>query len=202
MGCQQNNLLKGSFRRTLLAAAVTLIACVSASAQKPKDEESPKVEMAVTYVYQRTDKNPGSVNVNGFSVSPTFEVSSRVGVITSFSYGRSGSQTFGTISSHSDSYQVGGGLGVTLAKSARVKFGLEGEVGLQHQREKFSTGAISSNNSTYVFVGPAVDLETPNPHVSVRLIRIGWEPTFSNGDRQDNLHVETGLIFNFGHRGK
>lgn len=179
-----------------------LLTCASVAAQEADEAETPRVELPITYVYERADRNPDGLNVNGFAVSPTLKVTPRVGIVGAFTYARGPRENVGPFAFRADSFEVGGGVDFTVARSRRVKLGLEAEVGVEHERvRELTTGFNESENSAYLFIGGVVDLETSNKHISVRLIKAGYKPTFFGSETQNNFRLETGIIFNFGHLG-
>lgn len=233
---------KMSYRIALIIGFL-MFTCISAAAQE-EAEELPKIELPITYVFERSDKTPNDKNLSGFVIAPTFKVAPRIGItVGSFSYRSSTRDN----DMRTTSYEVGAGVGFTALQAHRIKFNLEFEVGYAHEREEepaeaeieFGDGAIlvptdtkksirrirtlpklrnfpttgisnrlgedtgfasrvATDNSAYIFAGFAIDVETKNKHLSFRLLRAGYKPTFFGEGHQDNFQVETGIILNFG----
>ncbi len=181
------------------------------------ESEGAKFELPVTYVYERSDKEPDNINLNGFVIAPTIKVAPRVGLTGSFSYRRS----FGEDREKTSSYEGGGGIDITIAKNHRAKLGLEFEVGGVHERVRLRESEMGkavnvkskvailregdskvteTENSAYLFIGGVIDIETPNKYISFRLVKLGYKPTFFGNETQNNFQIETGIIFNFGHK--
>lgn len=185
----------------LLVVCLLMAVCgVAAGQHAAAEETTPRVELPVTYVYERADRDPESFNLNGFAISPTFKISPRVGLVGTFSYRRGPKIREGSIFVRPSSFEAGAGIDFTVAKSGRAKFGLEAEVGGESERVKelVSNGFTITDSSPYLFLGGVIDIETSNKHVSFRLVKAGWKPTFFGNERQDNFQFETGIIFNFG----
>ena len=191
---------QGRPARGLLVICLFMAVSVVAKGQHAPEEETPKVELPITYVYEHADRDPESLNLNGFAVSPTVKITPRVGLVGTFSYRRGPRISEGALFVRPSSFEIGGGIDVTVAKAGPAKFGLEAEVGGESERVKelVTNGRTTKESSPYLFLGGVIDIETSHKNISFRLVKAGWKPTSFGNERQNNFQFETGVIFNFG----
>jgi outer membrane immunogenic protein len=178
-------------RKLLVLCGLTLLAAASAGAQESKGFE-------VSGNYQFVRINPGNgasgINCQGGSGSFGAYLTPRIGVVGDFGGCKVTGLPSGT-TSHELSYLFG----------PRVYFPTHGRVFPYVQTlfggEQFSAGATglgsASSNAFAMTAGGGADV-TLTRHVSLRAIQVEYLYTHFGGANQNNLRIQSGLVWRFG----
>lgn len=178
-------------RKFLIACGLVLLAAVTASAQ-----ESHGFEVSGTYQYVRFNPGNGAdgVNCQGGSGSAAAYLTSQIGIVGEFGGCKVTGLPSGA-SAHELSYLFG----------PRVYFHSHGRVFPFVQTlfggDQFSAGlsgfGSSSENAFAWTAGGGADV-TLTKHVSLRAIQVEYLLTRFGGESQNNLRIQSGLVWRFG----
>lgn len=177
-------------RKFFVLFGFVLLAAGSAMAQ-----EGPNYEVAGTYQYVRLDgQGAPSQGCQGFSGNGAVNVNRWLGIAGDFGYCKVTGLPSGT-SSHSINYLFG--PRVSFRNYGRVTPYVQFLLGGDHATVS-ATGFGSASNSAFGFtMGGGFDARL-SPHVSLRAIQFEYFATRFGGTTQNNLRIQTGLVYRFG----
>jgi opacity protein-like surface antigen len=177
-------------RKFAILFGLVLLAAGSAMAQ-----EGPSFEVAGTYQYVRLDGQGGpSQGCHGFDGNAAVNVNKWLGIAGDFGYCRVSGMPSGS-SAHNLNYLFG--PRVSFRNYGRVTPYLQFLLGASHATVDVS-GFGSASDSAFAFtIGGGTDVQL-TPHVAFRAIQFEFFPTRFGGTTQNNLRLQTGLVYRFG----
>ena len=181
-------------RKCLILFGLVLLAAGSAMAQ-----EGPNFEVAGTYQYVRINPGQGapSEGCHGFGGNGAVNVNRWLGIVGDFGYCGVTGLPSGT-SSHEINYLFG--PRVSFRNYGRVTPYFQFLLGGDHATAKSTSGntTVSVSDSAFAFtLGGGLDARL-TPHVSLRAIQFEYFPTRFGGTTQNNIRLQTGLVYRFG----
>lgn len=199
-------------RRTLqLLVFIFAVLGITREAQAQSLEAAPRVDLfgGYTYMHSNTVSNGPAFNLNGGSASIAYNFSNWIGLVGDFGLYHQGSVSGSGLSLTLSSYQVGPRLSwrknAHLIPYGQALFGAGHASGsLYTSPLAAGTSALGTNNSFLLTTGAGVDLKLTH-NFGIRLIQAEYlYSQFQNGsghdNRQDNVRLSTGVVFNFGSR--
>jgi opacity protein-like surface antigen len=174
-------------RKFFILLGLVLLAASSAMAQ-----EAPKFEVAGTYQYIHLPAD----NCQGFGGNAAVNVNRWLGIVGDFGFCKITGLPSGS-SFHETNYLFG----------PRASFGHYGRMtpyaqfllGGDHNSITVTGLQVTSTNTFAFTLGAGTDIRL-TPHVSFRAIQLEYLYTHFGGTKQNNLRIQTGLVYRFGGR--
>src|SRR5262249_30248031 len=152
-----------------------------------------------TFNGQRVDFVSEKVRYNGFDAEFNQNVTSHIGIVTSFTGTYNTTDYFDRLSGRTFRARV---QRYDLLAGPRFNWRPDGVTpfvhalfGVSHMRAKFDdvlTPRVKSDTAFAMAFGGGLDVHA-GEHLDVRAIQVDWVPTFFNGRRQDNIRATAGI---------
>jgi opacity protein-like surface antigen len=170
---------------------LVLLGLVLLSVTRTKAQSAPTLDLAGTYEYIHLTGD----NCNGFGANAAANVNHWLGIVGDFGFCKDTSLPTG-ISSHYTNYLFG--PRVSFRKYGRLVPYAQFLLGGAHST--FSGPLVFPNTSANTFaytLGAGTDFRL-TPHISLRVIQFEYLHTDFGGTKQNNMRMETGLVYHFG----
>jgi outer membrane immunogenic protein len=174
-------------RKLMIVCGLFLLGAVSAKAQ-----ENRGFEVSGTYQYVRL--NPGGINCEGGSGTFGAYLTARVGIVGEFGACKVTGTPSGT-SSHELNYLFG--PKVYFPTHGRVFPFVETLFGGERATASVTGVGSASSNALAIAAGGGADI-TLTRHVSFRAIQVDYLYTHFGGASQNNVRLQSGLVWRIG----
>jgi opacity protein-like surface antigen len=172
---------------------LVLLGLVLLSATCAKAQDAPTFDVAGAYEYIHLTGD----NCNGFGGNAAANVNRWLGIVGDFGFCNDTSLPTG-FTSHYTNYLFG--PRVSFRKYGRLVPYAQFLLGGAHSTFSSSVPGQPANTSANTFaytLGAGTDFRL-TPHISIRVIQFEYLHTHFGGTKQNNMRMETGLVYHFG----
>jgi opacity protein-like surface antigen len=163
------------------------------AATRTEAQENPTFDVAGTYEYIHLTGD----NCNGFGANAAANVNHWLGIVGDFGFCKDTSLPTG-FSSHYTNYLFG--PRVSFRNYGRIVPYAQFLLGGAHNTfsETPPAGSLNTSANTFAYtLGAGTDFRL-TPHISLRVIQFEYLHTDFGGTKQNNMRMETGLVYHFG----